>query len=97
LRLETGRYEQLALEQRVCFNCDNVVEDEVHVLLECPLYADIRNSLLGYARLIHNDFDSLNNCDKICCLLSTNNHVFIRQCAKACNDILCSRSRLLYG
>jgi hypothetical protein len=61
----------------VCFNCDNVVADEVHVLLECPLYANIRNSLLEYARLIHNDFDSLNNRDKSCSLLSTNNHVLL--------------------
>jgi hypothetical protein len=32
LRIDTGRYEQLALKQRVCFNCDNVVKDEEHVL-----------------------------------------------------------------
>jgi hypothetical protein len=29
---------------------------------------------------MNNGFDSLTNCDKIYCLMSTNNHVFIRHC-----------------
>ena len=33
LRLETGRYENLAVNQRTCFNCRNMVESEHHVLL----------------------------------------------------------------
>ena len=34
LKLETGRYENIAPEQRLCFNCKNIVENEKHVLLE---------------------------------------------------------------
>ena len=33
IRLETGRYEGLALNQRLCPFCENAVENEVHVLL----------------------------------------------------------------
>ena len=40
IRVETGRYERLALEDRHCFNCTNQVEDEEHVLLHCPIYQE---------------------------------------------------------
>lgn len=45
LRLETDRYERIPVEQRLCFICDNVVEDELHVLINCPLYHDLRVDL----------------------------------------------------
>jgi hypothetical protein len=32
IRLETGRYENLPLDRRFCFNCEGVVEDEKYVL-----------------------------------------------------------------
>ena len=44
LKIETGRYEILYLDKRLCFNCDDI-EDEKHVLLTCPLYEDLRQSL----------------------------------------------------
>ena len=36
IRLETGRYEKLSIEERLCEM--HVVEDEKHVSFECPLY-----------------------------------------------------------
>ena len=45
IRVEIGRYERLALEDRHCFNCSNQVEDEEHVLLHCPIYQEIRQTL----------------------------------------------------
>ena len=33
LRMETGRYEGLAKTERVCFNCQDTVENEEHVLI----------------------------------------------------------------
>ena len=41
LRVETGRYEDEKVEDRLCLWC-NKVEDEEHFLLDCELYADIR-------------------------------------------------------
>ena len=46
IRLETGRYESLPVSQRKCFNCD-CVENEEHVLVNCPLYDDIRFELFN--------------------------------------------------
>ena len=45
IRLETGRYENLPVEQRTCFSCTDEVEDELHVITNCPLYTDLRELL----------------------------------------------------
>ncbi len=45
LRVETGRYENIPFNERSCFNCLDSIEDEIHVLLECPLYSDIRANI----------------------------------------------------
>ena len=41
LRIETGRYENKEVNERVCFICNDQIEDEKHVLLACPLYVDL--------------------------------------------------------
>ena len=43
LRVDTGRFEQLSRDQRVCPFChDCSVEDVHHVLFDCPSYSNIR-------------------------------------------------------
>jgi len=58
LRIETGRYEAngicgshgIPVNMRVCLFCSlSKVEDEIHFLLECPLYLDLRRRLLSVA------------------------------------------------
>ena len=36
----------IKLEERCCFNCSNLIEDETHFILHCPVYSDFRNNLL---------------------------------------------------
>jgi len=46
LRIEQGRYRKEKLEERVCVFCDmNVIEDEYHFLLDCPLYNTQREEM----------------------------------------------------
>jgi hypothetical protein len=45
LRVETGWYERKAVHERTCLYCINCVEDELHVLMQCPLYVDIRQKM----------------------------------------------------
>ncbi len=43
LRIETGRYTNLVVENRICQLCDmNEVENEAHFLFDCNLYDVIR-------------------------------------------------------
>ena len=43
LRVETGRWQRLELEQRVCPHCDAAaVDDDSHMVFDCPKYAGLR-------------------------------------------------------
>lgn len=47
LMIESGRKDGIEFENRICKMCSqNVVEDEYHFLLECPLYNSLRNKYL---------------------------------------------------
>ena len=50
LIIETGRFERLPLDQRLCFHCNGLVEDEIHAIVVCSLYQDLRDSLSAVAR-----------------------------------------------
>ena len=56
IRLETGRYEGLNVEDRLCPYCENDVKCESHVLLDCVLYKDLRYFMFEGARRFHINF-----------------------------------------
>jgi hypothetical protein len=68
LRLETGRFVGEPEYQRICKMCDSgQVENELHFLLECQFYNELRNQLLsGLNATVLN----LNNSEKLKLLLS---------------------------
>jgi hypothetical protein len=62
LPIETGRYDKIPRENRICpFGCNNI-GDEVHYLFQCshPFFAGIRNPLVNKLANLHPD---LNNMD----------------------------------
>ena len=86
LRLETGRYENLAVNQRTCFNCREFVESEKHVSLHCPLYEDLQDEMFCEASQVSPYFDILNDDEKFVYLFSSTN--IVKSVAKTCKDIL---------
>ncbi len=75
LRINTGRWGRLLRQDRICEYCSlNVVEDEFHFLLICPLYTDIRLHYLP--RYYHNHSTLVTFYD----LLSTTNTFVITNC-----------------
>ena len=67
LQIETGRYKKpkVPLNNRICNLCtDNVIEDEIHFLLCCDFYSDIRRPLLAKAQLCNSDFHNMPLLDK---------------------------------
>ena len=50
LEIETGRYNNTTAENRFCVICQlqghEVVEDETHFMVSCPMYKDLRENLL---------------------------------------------------
>ena len=96
LRIETGRYERLEENERVCFSCDDAVESEEHVLLDCPLYQELREIWLTKITQHIPDFCLTTNQEKLVCIFSCDVIPVIRISAKNCNDILMERRKLLY-
>ena len=93
IRIETGPYEGLSIEERICPFCSDI-EDEKHVLLECRVYNDLRTSLLDKALYFVPGFSDLSNLEKFKILLS--DHRLICFCAKTCFNIIQRRYSLLY-
>ena len=58
IRIETGRYEGLPEEARLCPFC-NILENEMHVVMNCRVYDDLREPLLYKAANCNPTFNSL--------------------------------------
>ena len=97
IRIETGRYERLALENRRCFNCVNHTENEEHVLLHCPLYEDLRTAYFAKIAEEYVDFEQKSFTEKLNCILGESGDYTLRQSAKFCCDILNRRRTMLYN
>ena len=63
LQIEKGRHMRPPLErsERKCFVCINEVENEIHFLIQCPLYNEEREILFQICRRNCRLFDSLNS------------------------------------
>ncbi|XP_071167139.1 uncharacterized protein [Mytilus edulis] len=95
IRIETGRYENIDIENRLCFNCTDDVEDEKHVLLNCPVYSDIRNVIFNHASIVDENFLHMTDNEKFIFLFTNENMVFYT--AKICYEILIKRKCILYS
>ena len=71
LAIETGRYNNIPIEFRLCNYCnENVIEDESHFLLYCPVYDEFRNSLFSKAFDNNENFVNMSNSMKFKLLMS---------------------------
>jgi exonuclease III len=58
LMIEQGRYTNLERQDRLCSAC-GTIEDEMHLLQDCKLYAACRKSLLNQLNVVHNIYKSI--------------------------------------
>ena len=66
LRIETGRYNNVPLQDRLCVYCqEEEIEDEFHFLLECPLYTDMRQDLLSQCNQLEPNFQDFSKDSKL--------------------------------
>ena len=79
LAIETGRYSKpkILASERYCKLCKDKVEDEVHFLLYCPLYKDLREKF--------DIFNNLNNDDDIKSTIYLLNPVNLVDTRQICN------------
>ena len=94
IRLETGRYQQVPVDQRLCpFACAQV-ESEAHIIIDCPIYEDLRSDVWRAARAHEPLFDNLNSSHKLCTIMGIPD---IRATGVLCKLILKRRRCLLYN
>ena len=93
LRIETGRYEGLCINDRTCPFCKNCTEDEFHVLFKCPPYNEHRIDLFRNVNTYDPTFDVLNEKENCCVLF--NNPQMLRSSAKTRFYFLILQRRLL--
>ena len=74
LRIEKGRHYKETVDERLCQHCNlNQIEDELHFLLVCPLYKDLRDNMLTQISKCYEYFTNLPQRDKLIWLLSNPN------------------------
>ncbi|XP_052808975.1 uncharacterized protein LOC128237452 [Mya arenaria] len=89
IHIETGRYEGLNVGSRICPFCgNNSIESELHVMLHCYVYNDLREDLYTKALMKNNIFSDMQDIDKYNYLFSSTDPTRIRTCAKTCYSIL---------
>ena len=64
IRVETGRYERLPLDERLRPFYNAEMEDELHVLTVCPMYTDFRDKLYTKVREHSQEFNSFSCTEK---------------------------------
>lgn len=74
LSIETGRYTQVKLEDRVCKLCNNgSIEDEFHFLCKCSKYNELRISLYENITFSNDGFAGLDDQSKFIFMLKSYN------------------------
>ena len=96
LKVETGRYFNMPVEDRICQFCETKeVETETHFLFNCNRYSTIRESFYITMNAFSPNFIISSNEDKLKQLFSQSN--FIRKFANYVNDCYKKRSSVLYN
>ena len=76
LAIELGRFKRppQTVSERICPMCHlNVVEDEIHFVLICPLYNVLREPLLKLASTLNKSFTFLTMLNKFTYIMSNDN------------------------
>ena len=80
-------------EERKCIHCLQSVEDECHVITQCPLYTHIRYPLFQYISSHVGHFEYMSDMEKMCFILGDTTLLF--KTAKALYEMLELRRSLV--
>ncbi len=94
LSIETGRFQNIPIEYRLCVLCDdNVCESESHFLFYCKFYQELRSQLLLRVQVEYPLFIYLEDEHKLTILMSD---TFIRETGKYLCNAFQKRRNTLY-
>ena len=95
IKIETGRYgvDRVPPEARLCMQCSRI-EDEFHVIMQCPLYDDVRSSCLKSIHVLSHEFKELTSEHQFIEIMS--NPLYYRIASRFMYDILNKRRYMTY-
>ena len=71
LRIETGRFQNLDLQSRICIYCNSQkIEDEYHFIFQCSHYDHLRGPFLEKCSDAEETFDTMDEVEKFRFVLS---------------------------
>lgn len=78
LEIERGRYTRPVtdVQNRICQNC-RVIENEIHFLLDCPLYATRRERMISNVASVEPDIHTLTRDETFTLLLTSENPMIV--------------------
>ena len=84
LEIEQGRYRGIPPDQRICKQCTaDAVEDEVHFLISCTKFKQIRSLFLAdISEHLPRNFDEMSDDNKFIWLLSSEDTTILNPLAK---------------
>ena len=97
LKIETGRYTvpiPTPIEERLCDVCE-VIEDEIHFLVDCVMLGDIRKELFSYCNTLLPSFRHKSSEDKFIYIMSSSDSHLLSLLANAVSQGLFSRTAYL--
>ena len=95
LKIETDRYQGIKPEFRFCKICNqNLPEDEMHFMFECPALSDIRCTMKTQLNFKNIDFSSSDYEYILKCMFQNDN---IPLCAMYIENLYRTRQKLIYG
>ena len=75
LSVETGRYDKITLDERICPFCGgNKIEDETHLLLDCQRYSSMRDIFLSKIQTKIDDIRKLSHENLTSQLMNSNDY-----------------------
>ena len=84
LHIESGRHcnPRKPIEERLCKICNNQeIEDEIHFLLNCFFYCDLRSSLIQLAASLNHSFHNLSPKEKFSFLMCNSHPALVQEIA----------------
>ena len=96
LNIETGRYQNINKEERVCNLCNlNEIESEEHFLFKCPIYNQHRKTFSAELKSIYNvDLDKY-GIEVIKMLFSKDNSLLLNKLGKFIKQCWITRQRTI--
>ena len=96
LAIETGRYRGIASSHRLCLACtQNLIENELHFLLQCPAYTTQRNTFYNKISKEIPHFKNFNDNCKLSLMLNNNNMSILKYTVQFISDSFMHRNSLI--